>query len=195
MQVLAAVIKAGASREHEILAEIRDVVFSFILKMEPKGVMDTMLVSRVRILYIRSLLARSPELQSIKVSSHALNCTVLSPSKRLDHKLSSRSNGKAKHRSDINGGFFLYCSPARKIQAAGAGEGEERGERERERAPKPVFGAGSSFTIHRFRDRKDDVTTEDDDVPVVTASSRFAFSLSRQRWKPDPTDLKMRRRR
>lgn len=67
MQVLAAVIKAGASREHEILAEIRDAVFSFIRKMEPKRVMDTMLVSRVRILYIRSLLARSPELQSIKV--------------------------------------------------------------------------------------------------------------------------------
>lgn len=66
-QVLAAVIKAGASREHEILAEIRDAVFSFIRKMEPKRVMDTMLVSRVRILYIRSLLARSPELQSIKV--------------------------------------------------------------------------------------------------------------------------------
>ncbi|XP_018806729.1 kinesin-like protein KIN-14B [Juglans regia] len=68
MLVLAAVIKAGASREHEILAEIRDSVFSFIRKMEPKRVMDTMLVSRVRILYIRSLLARSPELQSIKVS-------------------------------------------------------------------------------------------------------------------------------
>jgi len=67
LQVLAAVIKAGASREHEILAEIRDAVFSFIRKMEPKRVMDTMLVSRVRILYIRSLLARSPELQSIKV--------------------------------------------------------------------------------------------------------------------------------
>lgn len=67
LQVLAAVIKAGASREHEILAEIRDSVFSFIRKMEPKRVMDTMLVSRVRILYIRSLLARSPELQSIKV--------------------------------------------------------------------------------------------------------------------------------
>ncbi|XP_057422184.1 kinesin-like protein KIN-14B [Lotus japonicus] len=67
MLVLAAVIKAGASREHEILAEIRDAVFSFIKKMEPKRVMDTMLVSRVRILYIRSLLARSPELQSIKV--------------------------------------------------------------------------------------------------------------------------------
>ncbi|KAL5177473.1 Kinesin-like protein KIN-14A [Glycine soja] len=67
MLVLAAVIKAGASREHEILAEIRDSVFSFIRKMEPKQVMDTMLVSRVRILYIRSLLARSPELQSIKV--------------------------------------------------------------------------------------------------------------------------------
>ncbi|PRQ48489.1 putative minus-end-directed kinesin ATPase [Rosa chinensis] len=68
MLVLAAVIKAGASREHEILAEIRDAVFSFIRKMEPQRVMDTMLVSRVRILYIRSLLARSPELQSIKVS-------------------------------------------------------------------------------------------------------------------------------
>ncbi|GMH24678.1 hypothetical protein Nepgr_026521 [Nepenthes gracilis] len=67
MLVLAAVIKAGASREHEILAEIRDAVFSFIRKMEPKRVMDTMLVSRVRILYIRSLLARSPELQSIRV--------------------------------------------------------------------------------------------------------------------------------
>ncbi|KAI3502681.1 hypothetical protein L1887_30905 [Cichorium endivia] len=68
MLVLAAVIKAGASREHEILAEIRDAVFAFIRKMEPHRVMDTMLVSRVRILYIRSLLARSPELQSIKVA-------------------------------------------------------------------------------------------------------------------------------
>ncbi|KAL9258554.1 Kinesin-like protein [Drosera capensis] len=67
MLVLAAVIKAGASREHEILAEIRDAVFTFVRKMEPMRVMDTMLVSRVRILYIRSLLARSPELQSIKV--------------------------------------------------------------------------------------------------------------------------------
>jgi hypothetical protein len=67
LQALAAVIKAGAAREHEILAEIRDAVFSFIRKMEPRKVMDTMLVSRVRILYIRSLLARSPELQSIKV--------------------------------------------------------------------------------------------------------------------------------
>ncbi|XP_009131161.1 kinesin-like protein KIN-14A isoform X2 [Brassica rapa] len=68
MLVLAAVIKAGASREHEILAEIRDSVFSFIQKMESRKVMDTMLVSRVRILYIRSLLARSPELQTIRVS-------------------------------------------------------------------------------------------------------------------------------
>ncbi|XP_068636720.1 kinesin-like protein KIN-14L isoform X3 [Aristolochia californica] len=68
MLVLAAVIKAGAAREHEILAEIRNAVFTFICKMEPRRVMDTMLVSRVRILYIRSLLARSPELQSIKVS-------------------------------------------------------------------------------------------------------------------------------
>jgi hypothetical protein len=68
VQVLAAVIKAGAAREHEILAEIRDAVFAFIRKMEPRKVMDTMLVSRVRILYIRSLLARSPELKSIKVN-------------------------------------------------------------------------------------------------------------------------------
>ncbi|XP_016201049.1 kinesin-like protein KIN-14B isoform X3 [Arachis ipaensis] len=67
MLVLAAVIKGGSFREHEILAEIRDAVFSFIQKMEPKRVMDTMLVSRVRILYIRSLIARYPELQSIKV--------------------------------------------------------------------------------------------------------------------------------
>ncbi|KAL3614300.1 hypothetical protein CASFOL_042374 [Castilleja foliolosa] len=57
--VLAAVIKTGASREHGILAEIRDAVFAFIRKMEPKKVMDTMLVSRVRILYIRSLLFKS----------------------------------------------------------------------------------------------------------------------------------------
>ncbi|KAL1833563.1 hypothetical protein ACET3Z_003214 [Daucus carota] len=67
MLVLAAVIKAGASREHEILSEIRDAVISFIRKMEPKRVMDTVLVSRVRILYLRSLLSRSPELQSIKI--------------------------------------------------------------------------------------------------------------------------------
>ncbi|KAH7307185.1 hypothetical protein KP509_22G049000 [Ceratopteris richardii] len=67
MLVLAAVIKAGAAREHEMLAEIRDAVFAFIRRMEPLRVMDTMLVSRVRILYIRSLLSRSPELQSIKV--------------------------------------------------------------------------------------------------------------------------------
>ncbi|KAI9125389.1 hypothetical protein K1719_004005 [Acacia pycnantha] len=67
MLALAAVIKAGASREHEILAEMRDALFYFIRKMELKRVMDTMLVSRVKILYIRSLLAKSPELQSIKV--------------------------------------------------------------------------------------------------------------------------------
>ncbi|KAI5063542.1 hypothetical protein GOP47_0022089 [Adiantum capillus-veneris] len=67
MLVLAAVIKAGAAREHEMLAEIRNAVFAFIRRMEPRRVMDTMLVSRVRILYIRSLLSRAPELQSIKV--------------------------------------------------------------------------------------------------------------------------------
>ncbi|KAG6387316.1 hypothetical protein SASPL_152503 [Salvia splendens] len=69
LRVLAAVIMAGASREPEILAEIRDAVFSFIRKMEPRRVMDTMLVSRVRIFYIMSRLARSPELQSIKLSA------------------------------------------------------------------------------------------------------------------------------
>ncbi|KAI5383942.1 Kinesin-like protein KIN-14B [Lathyrus oleraceus] len=79
MLVLAAVIKAGASREHEILAEIRDSVFSFIRKMEPKRVMDTMLVSRVRFLYIRSLLARSPGLQSIKIQGFKVN---LKPEKK-----------------------------------------------------------------------------------------------------------------
>ena len=76
MQVLAAVIKAGASREHEILSEIRDAVIPFIRKMEPKRVMDTVLVSRVRILYLRSLLSRSPELQSVKVLSNL--CTSVS---------------------------------------------------------------------------------------------------------------------
>ncbi|XWS41648.1 hypothetical protein CRYUN_Cryun17cG0100400 [Craigia yunnanensis] len=89
MLVLAAVIKAGASREHEILAEIRDAVFAFIQKMEPKRVMDTMLVSRVRILYIRSLLARSPELQSIKVSP--VDCFLEKPNSGRSRS-SSRSN-------------------------------------------------------------------------------------------------------
>ncbi|XP_021728175.1 kinesin-like protein KIN-14B [Chenopodium quinoa] len=86
MLVLAAVIKAGASREHEILAEIRDAVFSFIRKMEPKRVMDTMLVSRVRILYIRSLISRSPELQSIKVAP-------------VDRFLERASNGRSRSSS------------------------------------------------------------------------------------------------
>ncbi|MBA0618398.1 hypothetical protein Godav_027756, partial [Gossypium davidsonii] len=89
MLVLAAVIKAGASREHEILAEIRDAVFAFIRKMEPKRVMDTMLVSRVRILYIRSLLSRSPELQSIKVSP--VECFLEKPNSGRSRS-SSRSN-------------------------------------------------------------------------------------------------------
>ncbi|PPD78279.1 hypothetical protein GOBAR_DD24800 [Gossypium barbadense] len=89
MLVLAAVIKAGASREHEILAEIRDAVFAFIRKMEPRRVMDTMLVSRVRILYIRSLLARSPELQSIKVSP--VECFLEKPNSGRSRS-SSRSN-------------------------------------------------------------------------------------------------------
>ena len=75
-QVLAAVIKAGASREHEMLAEIQGAVFSFIRKMENRAAMDTMLVSRVRILYIRSLLSRAPELQSLKVTEKGLHITT-----------------------------------------------------------------------------------------------------------------------
>lgn len=74
-QVLAAVIKAGASREHEMLAEIQGAVFSFIRKMEYRTAMDTMLVSRVRILYIRSLLSRAPELQSLKVPEKGIQIT------------------------------------------------------------------------------------------------------------------------
>ncbi|VAI72038.1 unnamed protein product [Triticum turgidum subsp. durum] len=93
MLVLAAVIKAGAAREHEILAEIRDAVFSFIRKMEPRKVMDTMLVSRVRILYIRSLLARSPELQSFKVS----------PIERFLEKSNSTSRSRGSSRGSSPG--------------------------------------------------------------------------------------------
>ncbi|CAN8256716.1 unnamed protein product [Cochlearia groenlandica] len=96
MLVLAAVIKAGASREHEILAEIRDSVFSFIQKMEPRRVMDTMLVSRVRILYIRSLLARSPELQSIKVSP--VECFLEKPN---TGRSKSNSRGSSPGRSPV----------------------------------------------------------------------------------------------
>ncbi|KAK9162857.1 hypothetical protein Syun_003759 [Stephania yunnanensis] len=97
--VLAAVIKAGAAREHEILAEIKDAVFSFIRKMEPKRVMDTMLVSRVRILYIRSLLAKSPELQSIKVSPVE---RFLEKANTGRSRSSSRSNspGRSPHHYD-----------------------------------------------------------------------------------------------
>lgn len=71
-QVLAAVIKAGASREHEMLAEIQGAVFLFIRRMEDRTAMDTMLVSRVRILYIRSLLSRASELQSLKVHERGI---------------------------------------------------------------------------------------------------------------------------
>jgi len=95
-QVLAAVIKAGASREHEILAEIRDSVFSFIRKMEPRRVMDTMLVSRVRILYIRSLLARSPELQTIRVSP--VECFLEKPN---TGRSKSTSRGSSPGRSPV----------------------------------------------------------------------------------------------
>lgn len=116
MLVLAAVIKAGAAREHEILAEIRDAVFSFIRKMEPKRVMDTMLVSRVRILYIRSLLARSPELQSIKVSPVEW---FLEKANNSGHSRSS-SRGSSPGRSPVRyvdeqiHGFKVNLKPERK---------------------------------------------------------------------------------
>ncbi|KAJ7943722.1 Kinesin-like protein [Quillaja saponaria] len=115
MLVLAAVIKAGASREHEILAEIRDAVFSFIRKMEPKRVMDTMLVSRVRILYIRSLLARSPELQSIKVS--LVECFLEKPNTGRSR---SSSRGNSPGRSPVHyadeqiQGFKVNLKPEKK---------------------------------------------------------------------------------
>ncbi|XP_065873020.1 kinesin-like protein KIN-14B isoform X2 [Euphorbia lathyris] len=115
MLVLAAVIKAGASREHEILAEIRDAVFSFIRKMEPKRVMDTMLVSRVRILYIRSLLARSPELQSIKVSP--VEC-FLEKANTGRSRSSSRSNSPGRspvrYADEQVLGFKVNIKPERK---------------------------------------------------------------------------------
>ncbi|GMJ04021.1 kinesin like protein for actin based chloroplast movement 1, KINESIN CDKA;1 ASSOCIATED 1 [Hibiscus trionum] len=115
MLVLAAVIKAGASREHEILAEIRDAVFAFIRKMEPKRVMDTMLVSRVRILYIRSLLARSPELQSIKVSP--VECFLEKPNSgrsRSSSRSSSPGRSPVRYVDEQIQGFKVNIKPERK---------------------------------------------------------------------------------
>ncbi|XP_022741785.1 kinesin-like protein KIN-14B [Durio zibethinus] len=115
MLVLAAVIKAGASREHEILAEIRDAVFAFIRKMEPKRVMDTMLVSRVRILYIRSLLARSPELQSIKVSP--VECFLEKPNSgrsRSSSRSSSPGRSPVRYVDEQILGFKVNIKPERK---------------------------------------------------------------------------------
>ncbi|XVF17349.1 hypothetical protein REPUB_Repub10bG0113300 [Reevesia pubescens] len=115
MLVLAAVIKAGASREHEILAEIRDAVFAFIRKMEPKRVMDTMLVSRVRILYIRSLLARSPELQSIKVSP--VECFLEKPNSgrsRSSSRNSSPGRSPMRYVDDQIQGFKVNIKPEKK---------------------------------------------------------------------------------
>lgn len=77
LQVLAAVVKAGASREHEMLAEIQGAVFAFIRRTENRTTMDTMLVSRVRILYIRSLLSKAPELQSFKVRGELVTPSTL----------------------------------------------------------------------------------------------------------------------
>ncbi|CAA7027197.1 unnamed protein product [Microthlaspi erraticum] len=119
MLVLAAVIKAGASREHEILAEIRDSVVSFIRKMEPSRVMDTMLVSRVRILYIRSLLARSPELQSIRVSP--VECFLEKPNMG---RSKSNSRGSSPGRSPVRyldmqtHSFKVNIKPERKNKLA-----------------------------------------------------------------------------
>ncbi|KAK8686850.1 hypothetical protein V6N13_085687, partial [Hibiscus sabdariffa] len=115
MLVLAAVIKAGASREHEILAEIRDAVFAFIRKMEPKRVMDTMLVSRVRILYIRSLLARSPKLQSIKVSP--VECFLEKPNSgrsRSSSRSSSPGRSPVRYVDEQIQGFKVNIKPEKK---------------------------------------------------------------------------------
>ncbi|KAJ4825348.1 Kinesin-like protein KIN-14A [Turnera subulata] len=115
MLVLAAVIKAGASREHEILAEIRDAVFSFIRKMEPKRVMDTMLVSRVRILYIRSLLARSPELQSIKVSPIEFFLEKANTGRsRSSSRGSSPGRSPVRYRDEQIQGFKVNIKPEKK---------------------------------------------------------------------------------
>ncbi|KAK7407201.1 hypothetical protein VNO78_08913 [Psophocarpus tetragonolobus] len=115
MLVLAAVIKAGASREHEILAEIRDAVFSFIRKMEPRKVMDTMLVSRVRILYIRSLLAKSPELQSIKVLP--VECFLEkanTASSRSSSRASSPGRSSVQYVDEQIQGFRVNLKPEKK---------------------------------------------------------------------------------
>ncbi|XP_010523322.1 PREDICTED: kinesin-like protein KIN-14B [Tarenaya hassleriana] len=114
MLVLAAVIKAGASREHEILAEIRDAVFSFIQKMEPRRVMDTMLVSRVRILYIRSLLTRSPELQSIKVSPVELFLEKPAGRSRSSSRGSSPGRSPVRYVSEPIQGFKVNIKPEKK---------------------------------------------------------------------------------
>eukprot|EP01018_Ginkgo_biloba_P002957 Gb_34369 [translate_table: standard] len=101
MLVLAAVIKAGAAREHEMLAEIREAVFSFLRKLEAMRVMDAMLVSRVRILYIRSLLSRSPELQSIKVPP-VERFLVKAPTGRSRSSSRGSSPGRSPVRHDSN---------------------------------------------------------------------------------------------
>ncbi|KAK3411723.1 hypothetical protein EUGRSUZ_I00476 [Eucalyptus grandis] len=120
MLVLAAVMKAGASREHEILVEIIDAVFMFIHKMEPKRVMDAMLVSRVRILYILSLLARSPELQSIKVLP--VDCFL---EKANSGRSRSSSRGNSPGRSPVRyvdeqiQGFGVNIKPEKKQHVTG----------------------------------------------------------------------------
>ncbi|GAQ85314.1 Kinesin [Klebsormidium nitens] len=63
MLVLAAVIKAGSAREHEMLAELRASTFAFLERVASLPGVDTVLVARVRILYIRSLIQQSPELK------------------------------------------------------------------------------------------------------------------------------------
>lgn len=100
MLVLAAVIKAGAAREHEMLAEIRDPVFAFIHKLEALRVMDAMLVSRVRILYIRSLLSRSPELQSVKALP--VECFLVKAAGRSRSSSRGSSPGRSPFRHESN---------------------------------------------------------------------------------------------
>eukprot|EP00850_Spirogloea_muscicola_P012622 SM000082S22864 [mRNA] locus=s82:305772:315537:- [translate_table: standard] len=103
MLVLAAVVKAErAMRESEMLAELRDAVFSFLGRMEPRRLLDSMLVARTRILYLKALLAKSPELSSNRVHSieHFLENGFVAPLRsRPSSRWGSRSNSRSNSRS------------------------------------------------------------------------------------------------
>eukprot|EP00897_Mesotaenium_endlicherianum_P004170 jgi/Mesen1/3781/ME000205S03043 len=68
MLVMAAASKAGPDRETEILQELQDPVVEFIRTTGTKVPLDPMLVTRVRLLYLRQLLRGKPkELQDVQV--------------------------------------------------------------------------------------------------------------------------------